>query len=976
MIKTGAARSPSKSNMSIAKYAIAALAVITFNLGWAQSAAQRMGLLYPDEQQRLKAVKSAPSGQDAALEEPETNVFEDKFNEKSIREVLLKLTQGLPLGEKIVLQPENNATPKNINEALSADTLKEQKKERKIDGEIQLFGYDIFQKTPTTFAPVENIPVPSDYIIGPGDTFKVQIFGPVDVEYSLVVTRDGRILVPEIGDIQVGGMTFEEAKYIINEKAIKLRIGVKTAITLSNLQTIQIMVVGEVEKPGLYTISGLSSLINSIISTGGIKQTGTLRNIYLKRGQKIIASVDMYELLLKGYTKENIYLRHGDVIVVPPIGKTTGIAGEVVRPAIYELKNEQNIRDLINLAGGLLATAAPQKAQIKRVNRLNDRFELIQVDLNRAGSDQRIFNGDVVRVFPVNAKIDNAVILKGNILEPGSSEWKKGLRVHDLIKEDSLRLNTDMTTAAIVRENNAGKSKEIIYINLANELKNKATSTLLESRDEIIIFSTHDSRSAMLADVVQQFKLQSSQSAPPNTVELKGHFKHEGVFPLQKNTKLLDLIYISGGIQVGTDKKYVLLFRRNPVDGTYSSIPINLQQAVNDNNSDHNPVIQPLDRIYVFDTLINRSEMLRHEIDLIIKQATATQPSKVVEIKGPVFHPGRYPLTPGMSVQSLIDAAGGLKEQAFTEFATLTRDSLIHGQYSTTNNLVVNFVNPDAEHTLATRLLPADYLVIREKPEWNKNNDTVTITGEVKYPGTYKIGKRETICGLIKRVGGFNDDAYLFGTIFLRESVRRREQEAMTKIFNEMDDLLAEVHLSPGYDKDKKMPVNKETYDIYKVIKSLKPNKAVGRMVVDMAKAAKDCHPDFDFVLQDMDKIHVPTYMDEVSVVGQVYMPSSHQYRKDRGALDYINLSGGTKELAQREHAFVVQANGEVISVRSLASTWGWLASPKNFQTSPGSTIVVPLSVDRINGREFSQSWVDMIYKISISAASTAFLFK
>jgi polysaccharide biosynthesis/export protein len=970
-----AARKLNNSKMSIVKYALALTAILALNIGWAQNAGQRLGLLYPDEQQRLKAVQAAPSGQDEALEEPASLVFEDKVNEKSLRDLFLKLTQGLPLGDKIVIQPENNATPKNINESLSADTLKEQKKERKIEGEIQLFGYDIFQKTPTTFAPVENIPVPSDYVIGPGDTFKVQIFGPVDVEYSLVVTRDGRILVPEIGDLQVGGMTFEEAKYIINEKAVKLRIGVKTAITLSNLQTIQITVVGEVEKPGLYTISGLSSLINSIIITGGVKQTGSLRNIQLKRGQRVIATLDMYDVLIKGHTKENIYLRHGDVIVVPPIGRTTGIAGEVVRPAIYELKSEQNIRDLITLAGGLLATAAPKKAQIKRVNRLTDRFELIQVDLNKSGADQKIANGDVVRIFPVNAKIDNAIILKGNILEPGSSEWKKGLKVFDLITENSLRLNTDMTTAAIVREDNTGKSKEIIYINLAKELKSKATSTLLQSRDEIIVFSTHDPRSAILAEIVQQFKLQATQTSPPNTVELKGHFKHEGVYPFQKNAKLLDLIHISGGLQIGTDKKYALLFRRNSIDGSYFPIHIHLQEALNNVNSDNNLIIQPLDRLYVFDGQINRAEMLRPEIDLIIKQATSLQPSKIVEVKGPVFHPGRYPLTPGMSVQTLIDAAGGLKEQAYTEFATLTRDSLIQGQYSTTNNLIVNLLNFDAEHNLSSRLHPADYLVIREKPEWNKASDTVTITGEVKYPGTYKIGKRETICAFVKRVGGFNDDAYLFGTVFLRESVRRREQEAMTKIFNEMDDLLAEVHLSPGYDKDKKMPLNKETYDIYKVIKALKPNKAVGRMVVDMNKAAKDCNPDFDFVLQDMDKIHVPTYMDEVSVVGQVYMPSSHQFRKDRGALDYINLSGGTKELAQREHAFVIQANGEVISVRSAASTWGWLSSPKNFQTTPGSTIVVPLSVDRINGREFSQSWIDMIYKISISAASTAFLF-
>lgn len=957
------------------KYLFAFALCASLSVGWAQSSTQRMGLLYPDEQQRLNAVKAAPSGQDADLEEPATPIFEDRVNDKSVRDLLFKLSQGLPAGDKISIESENNATPENINKALSADTLKEQKKERRIDGEIQLFGYEIFQKSPTTFAPVENIPVPSDYVIGPGDTFKVQMFGPVDVEYSLVVTRDGRILVPEIGDLQVGGMTFEEAKYTINDKATKLRIGVKTAITLSNLQTIQITLVGEVQKPGIYTISGLSSLINTIISTGGVKQTGSLRNIQLRRSQRIISVVDMYDVLIKGQSKDNIYLRHGDVIVVPPIGKTTGIAGEVVRPAIYELKNEQNIRDIVNLAGGLLATAAPKKAQIKRINRNSDRLELIQVDLTRGGNEQRILNGDVIRVYPVNAKIENAIILKGNILEPGSSEWKPGLKFYDLVTEDILRLNTDMNTAAIVRENNAEKSKEIIYINLAKEIESRERSMPLESRDEIIIFSTHDSRSNLLADVVQQFKLQATSTNQVNTVELKGYFKHNGVYPLQKNSRLLDLIEISGGMQAGTDRKYALLLRRNHQDGSYTPMHIRLQEALSNPMSDHNPVIQALDRIYIMDAVIDRSEMLKPEIELIVKQAKANQPSRFIEIKGPVFHPGKYPLTAGMSIQALIEAAGGMKEQAYTESATLTRDELIQDQYSKINNFNVNMLDKNAEYNLQTRLQPGDFVVIREKPEWNKASQTVTITGEVRYPGTYKIAKRETVCAFMKRVGGFNEDAYLFGTVFLRESVRKREQDAIDKIFNELDDLLAEVHLSPGYDKDKKMPLNKETYDIYKVIKALKPQKAAGRMVVDMNKSAKDCDPNFDFTLQDMDRIHVPAYLDEVSVVGQVYMPSSHQYRKDRGAIDYINLSGGTKELAQREHAFVIQANGEVISLRSQVSTWGWLSTPKNFQTTPGSTVVVPLSVDRINGREFAQTWIDMVYKLSISAASMAFLF-
>jgi polysaccharide export outer membrane protein len=193
-------------------------------------------------------------------------------------------------------------------------------------------------------------------------------------------------------------------------------------------------------------------------------------------------------------------------------------------------------------------------------------------------------------------------------------------------------------------------------------------------------------------------------------------------------------------------------------------------------------------------------------------------------------------------------------------------------------------------------------------------------------------------------------------------------------MFEELDRLLAEVHLSPGVQKDEKMPRDQSAKDVHQVIKQLAPEKAAGRMVVDMEQAVTRCDERSDLVLEDGDRIIVPKYQDEVSVVGQVYFPTSHQYRSDRAALDYIGLSGGTKELAQHEHAYIVQANGEVMSVRSKASTWGWLLSASNVEVTPGATIYVPLGVDRINGRESAQSWLDIFYKMVLGTAGLAAL--
>jgi protein involved in polysaccharide export with SLBB domain len=275
----------------------------------------------------------------------------------------------------------------------------------------------------------------------------------------------------------------------------------------------------------------------------------------------------------------------------------------------------------------------------------------------------------------------------------------------------------------------------------------------------------------------------------------------------------------------------------------------------------------------------------------------------------------------------------------------------------------------------STILQPYDQLIVRRKPEWIDTPKYVTVEGEVIHPGRYRVDKRETLCGLMTRIGGFTEDAYLFGTAFFRESVRQREQRALDRLMEQMDDLLAEVHMSPGFNKAEKLPSNQGTNDTFQVIKQLKPAKALGRLVIDMESAVVECSETADLVLEDGDRIVVPKYLDEVSVAGQVYFPTSHKFQSDRAALDYINLSGGTKELAQREHAYVVQANGEVMTVRSRASTWGWLGSPSNVNVTPGSTIVVPLSVDRINGREFTQSWLDMFYKLTVSMASIDFLF-
>jgi polysaccharide biosynthesis/export protein len=919
----------------------------------------RLGVLLPGESQMRQAVAAAARLQDEPLEEPE-----------------MELT--VPVSPEVMESEEPSELEKKVAETLETISLEEKIQKQVVQAELEQFGYELFSETPTTFAPVEGIPVPPDYIIGPGDTFILQIYGPTDVEYRLVVTREGKLLIPEVGDIQVAGLTFEEAKFTLNDKISKLRIGVKTVVTLADLHTIQVMMVGEVVRPGAYTVSGLSSLLNTLITTGGIKRTGTLRNIQVRRQNKVVATMDIYQVLLKGIDESNIYLRHGDVIFVPPIGRTIGAAGEVHRPAIYELKNENTVDEVLALAGGLLPTAAADKSHIERITKTGLRT-LVAANLDANGGQLAVKNGDLIRVFPVLNKMEGVVLLTGHVLVPGGFQWQAGMRISDLIPSTSiLRQSAEYDVALVQREIPSTKRLEARYFDLGKVLSNAANkeNIVLSPRDQVMIFDTHSPRGNQVADMVRKLKTQATAFDPPQIFDLRGYLRHPGEYPLQAGMRLLDAINVSGGVQVGTDTRYSLLVRKDQRTRKIEFIQLSLAEASANPRGDHNPVIKPEDRIYVFDAQVDRVELIKSDIELLKSQTGYGELSPIVRIAGKVVKPGTYPMVPGMRIRDLVMAAGGMKEDAFGLSASLSRHELVDGEFSKTDNVSVKLTSSGPHGFNANTILhPYDHLVLREKPEWVTKPKLVKIEGEVLYPGEYQAGKRETLCSLVQRAGGFTEDAYLFGSVFLRESVRQREQEAMDRIYNQLDDLLVDVHISPGYEKDQKLPVNKNAQDIHRVINQLDKPEAVGRMVIDVETAVKNCDETADLVLEDGDRLIVPKYKEEVSVVGQVYYPTSHQYRADRAAYDYVNLSGGTKEFAGREHIYIVQANGEVMTARSSNSSWGWLGSPANVNVTPGSTVYVPLSVDRINGREFTESWVELVYKLALSAASLKFIF-
>jgi polysaccharide biosynthesis/export protein len=289
---------------------------------------------------------------------------------------------------------------------------------------LKPFGYDLFDHGVSTFAPVTNVPVPSSYIVGPGDELDVQLYGSQNRSLRLVVARDGHINLPELGPINVGGQTFEQMKSEIEARVQRQMIGVHASVSMGDTRSIRVFVVGEAKFPGSYTVSGLATITSALYSAGGAKVAGSLRNIQLKRNGALVRQLDLYDLLIRGDTTDDAKLLQGDVITIPAVGPTVSIDGEVRRPAIYEIKNESTVADLLNLAGGLTPEADRSNAMLTRIDADQHRI-VVPVDLTAGASTEALRNGDLVRVMRLRPTLDSGVVVQGYLYTPGAFAYRR-----------------------------------------------------------------------------------------------------------------------------------------------------------------------------------------------------------------------------------------------------------------------------------------------------------------------------------------------------------------------------------------------------------------------------------------------------------------------------------------------------------------------------------------------------------------------
>lgn len=790
--------------------------------------------------------------------------------------------------------------------------------------DLKPFGYDFFREAAVrVITDRRDIPVPLKYVVGPGDEVKILLWGRVNSSYTLTVDRDGKITIPTIGPLPVAGMTFEEMSAHVIQQAQRMT-GTKVDISMGALRTIPIYVLGDVLRPGAYTIGAFATITDALLLAGGPTEIGTLRNVELKRQGKVIQKLDLYDILLKGDKSRDVTIRAGDIVFVPVIGPYVGVAGNVRRPALYELKDNNSLEHLFDLAGGIIPTAYTQQIQVERTIR-NEKQVIIDIDdqkLNKVKSF-KLQDADLVKIFSIVEKDVNVIMLQGNVKKSGKYAFTPGMRLGDILSDPLTDLlpETYFDYALIKRQNPPSMEPLLIPFNLGDLLIKRAPDSNLElrPRDRIYIFNKWF------------FK-----DKPFYSVE--GQIRNPGRFNLAANSRLKDGILAAGDLTRDAYREKGELIRVDH-NKRYHTLYFNVSKAMADDPGENIP-LQDQDRIII------------HSIWEEVKK-------KAVTVEGEVTSPGDYQLTENMTVKDLIFKAGNVLESAYLDSAEISSLTTEDGQKAKSIRRTIDLrqaLAGDPGNNLI--LQPYDHLQVRKIPDWRPDN-FVVVEGEIRFPGRYMIKKGERLSSLIERAGGYKETAYLRGAYFTRERVRELQQQSLMEMADRMErDLLSSSasQVTTALSTEEVAAKKAELEQRQKFVDTLRKLKATGRMTIYLADLRLLKGKEYDIELEAGDRLFIPQINSVVTVMGAVMAQGSYIYSDKMDYEDYINNTGGYSRFADEGNVFVVKVDGTARKLSHGFLDWNLFRKRQDvdqFGTrirllEPGDTIVVPEKIERI----------------------------
>jgi protein involved in polysaccharide export with SLBB domain len=543
---------------------------------------------------------------------------------------------------------------------------------------LPLFGQSLFAQPPSTFSPVDWMQVPNDYIIGPGDELQIKLWGQVQGDLRIIVDRSGQIYIPQVGQISVAGVHYSNLESHLKSEISKIFKNFNLTANIGRLRSIQVVVVGYARYPGTYTISSLSTLVNAVFASGGPSPQGSLRHIQVRRDGATITDFDFYDLLINGDKSKDVRLQPGDVLYIPHVGPLVAIAGSVNAPAIYEMKDNSTLRELIETAGGLSTVADTSKITIDRFVEHQARRTL-EFPYDEQSAAQPVKDGDIVRVFSIVPRFEDTVTLRGNVANPGRYPWKPGMRVRDLIPDAQALLTRRYwrNRAAIVN----GRATEY-PIRPEEELRQpliQAPSTTTPTKSNTTQTNPSESTNnpqenvpsgaipSNSIEVLGEQNAQNTQNTSGGQAPRTGNItttNQQSMQPAGNNPNPNTVRDVAEDVrryapEINWD--YAIIQRVNPVDLTSKLLWMSPRKVILEHDEAANLELQPGDIVTIFS-----------QRDISVPQ---TERSQYVIVEGEVVRPGVYKLETNETLHSVLQRAGGLTPNAYVYGSQLTRES-------------------------------------------------------------------------------------------------------------------------------------------------------------------------------------------------------------------------------------------------------------------------------------------------------------
>jgi polysaccharide biosynthesis/export protein len=770
-----------------------------------------------------------------------TKAYEEQILEKKINEIVEK---------RLKEKGNNNEKDKaliNIEEKnIKEENLKKEKKKIEIseknqtNNNIELFGKKIFNSENSIDTPSE-ISAGKDYILSSGDVIKIVLWSenvPIgkDGIIEIKIAANGVIAIPDLGAFTLRGKSIEEAENEIKERGIRRLKDFKASISLVQMRSINIFVLGEVITPGNYNLSPMSGILSAIYKAGGITDNSSLRNIKILREGKTI-TIDLYDYLLKGEKNISIILTEGDTVFIPVTSKKVTLIGNIAKAGIYELNGKTTLKELIEMAGGATSNAFLKEINIKR--KTSDKLEIVTTkDIDKF----EIFPGDEIYVGGKDSRISNGVLIKGNVVRPGVYEIKSGETFNDILLK-------------------AGGFKQETYIEKIDLVRVKDDLSLIKNSFN----GLHENPELIGEDTITVYSI--SDAVAKKAARIIGEVKKAGSYQIYENSRVSDLIFNAGGVNEETAYFGRADIIRIDENGIMKVIKIDIGKILA-GNKESDIALENYDQLKIY-------------------SLKDTKISANIYIYGEVRDAKEYEYFEGMTISDAIFYAKGMKISADKSSVEIVRSS--------TEGYGISSISVNLNENPNFELKEFDQIFVRKIPNW-EDKKIIKITGYVKYPGEYSISNNETLNELIKRAGGYKEGAFPEGAKFYRNH-NFKEELAMLNIKFEEDMLMRNRVLVTNLDYDKS-------------------NKEFKQKVI----------------LKNGDKIDIPEIPNVVNVMGEVYMPGMVVYEKGKKMNYYVESSGGYKETAYKNKAFVVKYNGKTVKN-------GWL---KRVKVEAGDTIIVP----------------------------------